>query len=181
MLATNFVSCKREKINPDNPEKNNEEELITTVKLTMTDASNISDIRTAIFKDPDGYGGNSYTQFDTIKLSANKIYNVSVELFDDTKTPPADITTEIKREADSHQFFYTVTGGVSLSVSYVDSDKDRYGVPLGISPIFTTGGVSSGYLTVTLKHQSFNKPRSGNGNISIGATDVEVTFRVLIQ
>ncbi|PIQ16288.1 MAG: hypothetical protein COW67_03840, partial [Flavobacteriales bacterium CG18_big_fil_WC_8_21_14_2_50_32_9] len=78
LAATLMVGCKKDK---DSPKPNNptppanEEELITTVKITFVDTAGVEPTVTVFFRDPDGDGGNAPTQFDTIRLAANSVYN----------------------------------------------------------------------------------------------------------
>ncbi|MCS6823534.1 MAG: hypothetical protein NZ529_04500 [Cytophagaceae bacterium] len=173
-------SCKKDKLDVEHPDNNNEQETMTSLQITLTNVSNNTDVSTFKFSDPDGMGGNPPVQSDTIKLKANQIYNGTIKILDESKNPPVDITPEIEREADGHQFFYTVSDSFMLTVGYAPDDKDRYGVPLGLKPIFEAKNAGVTSLKITLKHQGKNKPRSGDGNISIGATDIEVSFPVRI-
>ena len=75
-------SCKKDKLDPvENPPAQNEEELITTFKLTFTDSSGIDPTKEFYFKDIDGPGGNAPSLFDTIRINSNQTYLVSIELF----------------------------------------------------------------------------------------------------
>ena len=152
----------------------NESELITTVTLTMQEAGTANTV-TATFRDPDGEGGNAPAQFDEIVLKPNTVYNTSVILLDESKTPPGNVTEEIEEEAKDHQFFYTPTTGLTISVAYADVDTNN--IPFGLKTKFTTGAASAGQLKVTLKHQ----PGIKNNNIAPGETDVEIDFTAKVQ
>ncbi|MGV3585696.1 MAG: hypothetical protein ACO1OF_01740 [Adhaeribacter sp.] len=152
----------------------NESELITTVTLTMQEVGANNTV-TATFRDPDGEGGKDPVQFDQIILKPNAVYNTAVTLKNESVSPAQDITGEIAEEADDHQFFYTPTTGLNLTVAY--EDKDSKNLPLGLKTKITTGAASTGKLKVTLKHQAGTK----NNSISTGETDVELDFTTKVQ
>jgi hypothetical protein len=158
----------------DDEEPHNEGELITTVTLTMQEAGTANTV-TATFRDPDGEGGNVPTQFDEIVLKPNTVYNTTISLLDESKTPAENIGEEIEEEADEHQFFYTPTSGLNVTVAY--DDQDSKNLPLGLKTRVTTGAASTGKLKVTLKHQ----PGTKNNNIATGETDVELDFTTKVQ
>lgn len=172
-------ACKKDNDPVTQPVNPNEGELITTMKLVVKDSANTAQVSEFVFRDADGDGGQSPTTFDTIKLKANNTYLVSILLLDESKTPVDTISNEVLEEAEEHQLFYTAIEGANISFSY--SDKDDNAVPLGLSGKLRTGSVSKGKLQVQLKHQGTDKPKSGNGNINIGDTDIEVNFPILIQ
>jgi hypothetical protein len=152
----------------------NEGELITTVTLTMQEVGTTNTV-TATFRDPDGEGGNAPTKFDEIVLKPNAVYNTTITLLDESKNPAENITEEVEEEADEHQFFYTPTTGLNVTVAY--DDKDSKNLPVGLKTRITTGTASTGKLKVTLKHQ----PGTKNNNIATGETDVELDFTTKVQ
>jgi hypothetical protein len=169
-IAAGFmIGCDKDEEEPDN-----EEELITTVTLIMQEVGTTNTV-TAIFRDPDGPGGNAPTKFDEIILRPNKVYNTSITLLNESVNPPEDITKEVQDEAHEHQFFYTPTASLNVTVAY--DDKDKNNLPLGLKTKITTGAASTGKLKVTLKHQ----PGSKNNNIATGETDVEIDFTAKVQ
>ena len=82
----------------------NEEELITTVVVELTDNQGVKS--TFSFKDLDGEGGNAPSQFDPIVLGLNKTYSGKVKFLNESVSPADDITKEIKAEANDHQFYF---------------------------------------------------------------------------
>ncbi|GAA4309435.1 hypothetical protein [Nibribacter koreensis] len=159
--------------NDDEPTPENEEELITTVRLHATPQGGGNMIM-ATYKDVDGPGGQAPI-VNGLQLAANKVYDVRVEVLDESKTPAEDITQEVKEEADEHQFFYQPSTGLNLTVAYTDQDSKN--LPLGITTRMTTAAASTGTLRVILKHQ----PGTKNNSVNTGETDVEVTFPATIQ
>ena len=164
-----YTSCTKKDDTPDE-----EQELITTLKIVATNSTNAADVRTFVFKDTDGAGGNE-PSIDNIALAANEVYNVAIEVLDESKTPAENITAEIAEEKNDHQLFFVPSVGLNLTNTYQDADDNN--LPVGLATKFTTGAVSTGILTVTLKHQ----PGTKNNNIATGETDVQVNFSTVIQ
>ena len=177
-----FYSCKKDKnIIPD-PQSTDENEVITTIKLTFKEMSDSTKTITATFKDPDGTGGINYTIFDTIKLKKNNMYDLEILLLDETKTPAHIISDEVKEKGDQHQFFFTPSSGVPISIDYSDRDVNK--VPIGLLSHISTNGATTnnqGKLKIQLKHQGTDKPKTGQGDPTIGSTDVEVDFPIIIK
>lgn len=165
LVAGAYSACRNE----DDQHDQDENELITTLRLTATNAANAADVRTFSFADTDGDGGNPPT-IDTIVLAANAVYEVSISVLDESKTPAVDISAEIAAKKNEHQFFFTPSNGLNLSNTYQDTDDNN--LPVGLQTRFTTTAPSSGTLSVTLKHQ----PDTKNNNIATGSTDIMVDF-----
>ena len=168
-----MISC--DKSDPVIP---NEEELITTVTYTLT--SSTGEKVELNFKDLDGDGGQAPV-ITTGKLKPNTTYTGELKLLNETESPAENITLEIEEEALEHQFFFQVSGA-NATVTY--KDQDTGGNPLGLRSEVKTGAVSTGQLTITLRHEP-NKTASGvsQGNIANagGETDIEVTFPLTIE
>ena len=175
VLALTFTACKN-----DDPKPPNEQELITTVKLTFTNTSNASDKVEATWRDIDGEGGND-PKIDKLSLKAESTYNVTVTFWDETKKPAEDVTKEIKAEDDEHQVFYIAEG---FEITYVYSDKDANKKPLGLKGKVTTKAAGSGKLRIVLRHK-LEKGALGvsEGKIANakGDTDIDVKFDVTIR
>ena len=157
----------------EDPPDPNEEELITTVELTFTDTTSGSNPVTFRFADPDGEGGNAPTQFDTIMLNSNTVYNVAIKFLDESGTAVEDITEEVLEEADEHLVCYTSAGTLSVTAT----DMDGNGLAIGLAALCTTGAAEETTLTVNLRHQ----PGVKNGTCDVGETDVEVAFSVNVN
>jgi uncharacterized protein (DUF1697 family) len=170
-LLLNASSCKKP--------AENEEELITTLKVTLTDqASSIASVYQ--FRDTDGEGGNNPTQFDTIKLSPNKVYTCNITLLNESKTPAENITTEVEKEGEDHQFYYAPSSGLNATVAAYNADTK--GLPLGTTCNWTTTNASTGKIQIILKHKPGIKA-SGDA-VTIGETDIELPnggFYTIIQ
>jgi len=170
--------------NNDDPEPENEEELITTVRLTFTPATGGGAPVIATWEDLDGDGGIA-PQVSNITLARNTTYNLTLELLDNSRTPAANITQEIREEDEEHQFFFRTTGLTGMNIAYNDRDGDNR--PIGLTNTVTVpNAAATGTLTVILRHD-LNKAASGvaNGDITNagGDTDVETTppFQVTVQ
>ncbi len=167
-------ACKK-----DNHDHAHESELITTLRYTLVPASGGAPI-VLTFKDLDGNGGNPPVITNGI-LAANTVYNGTLELMNESKTPSENITTEIQNESTAHQFFFVVTGA-SLTVRYADQDTKNK--PLGLKTQVTTQQASAGKLQVVLRHEP-NKDGANVANGIItnagGETDIEVNFDVTVR
>ena len=174
------VACKKDDNDPAKPVNPNETELVTTVKLIIAPTSNPSAEMYASYRDLDGDGGNAPI-IDTIRLDANTEYNVQVLVLDETKNPVDTISKEIEEEKNAHQFFYSKIGSYNLTTTYLDFDGNNVPVGLSIKLNTTTGFTEkTNKYQVVLKHQPDLKPTSGNGDASLGETDLEVYFPILI-
>ena len=96
--------------------------------------------------------------------------------------PAEDISEEIEEEALEHQFFFQ-SSIQDLIIAY--ADVDALGTnPIGLQSTLTTGGVGSGSITITLKHEPLkDAPGVSDGDISEagGETDIAVTFPIDVQ
>lgn len=162
--------------NPDDPECiQNDEEVITTVRLTVRDSISDNIIGTYQWKDADGDGAGAPV-IDQINLPANGTYKVGLEVLNEIANPAEDITTEIQEEANDHQFFYHAHTA-NVTISYDDLDTHTPPLPVGLRTIWKTGAASTGTVHLTLKHQ----PGIKDGNESTGDTDVDVEFVTVVQ
>ncbi|MBL7882782.1 MAG: hypothetical protein JNL69_01835 [Bacteroidia bacterium] len=174
-----FTGCKKD----DSPTPEippplaNEEEVITTFTLYFTDSANVSNVISATFRDPDGDGGNPYTQFDTIHLMSNTTYYTQVVVLNETAVPADSISNEILEEANDHLFFYNVTGAnATVTITDLDSNTPTP-LPIGLQTKWRTGNVSSGTTQIILKHQ----PGIKDGTFAPGSTDIDLTFQTHIH
>ena len=160
-----------------------EEELITTLALTLTPSGGGSPI-TVRFRDLDGEGGNAPV-VDVLSVTAGTDYNGMVQVLNETETPPEDITEEVEEEAEAHQFFFETLGGFSAAtVEYADKESD-YGTytgadhPVGVAfTLSVPDNAQNGQLRVILSHFD-EAPKDGVSRSD--ETDIDVTFNVLVQ
>lgn len=167
-------SCKKDPIVDPN-----EGELITTVKLKLTDLQmGNAAVSEFIFQDLDGEGGVAPQKFDEIQLSKSRNYKCEIELLNESTTPVDQVTAEVLSEAVDHQI-YLIPNPPSL-VNIVYGDKDANNLPIGITSYWSTSAISgSGIMNITLKHKPGFKKL--DDLVSVGDTDVSIDFRIKIQ
>ncbi|MDX5418123.1 MAG: hypothetical protein LPK09_02825 [Hymenobacteraceae bacterium] len=161
----------------DDPGPEEEGEVITTVALSLT---------------PEGKGQDATATISTLSgtpvqngpltLKANTVYNATISLADDSKTPSVNVTNEIKQKSNEHLFVYSFTpeSGSTATVSVVAKDMDSNNRPVGLETTITTGpNTGAGKLRVVLKHQP-GGIKTGT-NTTAGETDVDVSFNVIVN
>ncbi len=160
----------------DNPTPVNEEEVITTLTVTLTPEGD-GTVVTLQSRDLDGDGPNPPVISVSGPLAGNTTYTGSIELLNETVSPPEDITEEIAEEDDEHQFFFAFTGSI-FETSYLDFDGDNN--PLGLEFSLETLTAGPATLTITLRHEP-KKPNDGTLADAGGETDIAQTFTLLVQ
>lgn len=180
-ILSTLASCSKDDKDVASPVNPNETELVTTVKLIIAPTANPSAEMYTSYRDLDGDGGSAPI-IDTIRLDANTGYRVQVLVLDETKSPVDTTSKEIEEERDVHQFFYSKIGTYDLTTTYLDFDDNN--VPLGMNIEVITGSAftaKTNKFQVVLKHQPGLKPTTGNGDESVGETDLEIYFPILIK
>ncbi len=173
LVSALFVSCSDD---DDTPDPVNEEELITTMTITLTPQGGAGDI-TLQTQDLDGDGPNAPVITVSGPLAASTTYTGSIVLLNETENPAENITLEVAEEDDEHQFFYVTTGSIT-GVTYTDQDGN--GNPVGLSFELTTGAAGAATLQATLRHEP-KKPNDGTLADAGGETDITETFNVTVQ
>ncbi|MCO4774134.1 MAG: type 1 periplasmic binding fold superfamily protein [Deltaproteobacteria bacterium] len=190
-MTTLLAGCE----DPTDPGDQNEQELITTVELTLTPDGGGDDV-VARWADPEGDGS---PVIDDVLLDAGG-YTLAVRFLDELSSPVEDISEEVAAEADEHQVFFTgpgVEGPASTAeaatvLTHAYTDTDDNGLPLGLeNSVDAVAGTTE--LTVTLRHLPMQGDvaqktegiagtvaEAGIGAIA-GDTDAEVTFSVDVQ
>ena len=166
-----FSGCKGDEVDPveDN-------ELITTVKLTFSDGA-INQIFQ--YADSDGDGGKSPI-IDKIVLKKNTAYTLTISILDESKSPVFDIGKEVEEEADEHLFVYTPSPSTLLTYTYQDKDSKGYGI--GLKGNIISNNTGSGMLKVQLRHQPpVNGMASKNGTPTPGSDDVNIDFEIKVE
>ncbi|MRH99296.1 type 1 periplasmic binding fold superfamily protein [Kriegella sp. EG-1] len=167
-----FTSCSDD---DENPEVVNEEEVITTMNVTLSATG--TETITLTSQDLDGDGPNAPEVNVSGNLSASTVYSGSIELLNETETPAEDITVEVEEEGDEHQFIFVTSGSVA-STAY--SDEDANGNPIGIEFTLTTGEAGTGTIQITLRHEP-KKPNDGTLADAGGETDIVQIFTVTVE
>lgn len=165
---------------PDDPVIPNEEEVITSVKLTLIPIGASSGAEFS-YTDFDGDGGNDpVITFDT--LEEGKTYKASLSFLNEIEDPTENITEEIEEEAQEHQVFLVPSDSSAMTIIYMDNDGAGY--PLGIKSQFTTKKWGDYTLQVILRHQPDKNAEGvsdGDPTNAGGETDIEVNFSVYIR
>lgn len=169
-----FIACSND--DDATPLPVNEEEVITTLRVTLTPINGGTEIILET-RDLDGDGPNAPLVTVSGNLSANNNYRGKILLLNETVNPPENITEEVIEEAEEHQFFFTIAGGLDVSTTYIDFDSNLNA--LGTEFTLDTRGPSSGTITFTLRHEP-TKPNTGLADAG-GETDVAATFNVIVE
>jgi hypothetical protein len=153
-----------------------EEVLPNEVTLTLMSPQGNA---TAVWRGATDVNGTA-TRIDTLVLAAGRTYTGKITAVNNAKTPTVDLTAEYKKEADEHQFFYTVTGDAQNRVSITITDKDGNNLPLGLEFTVTTtsGGTARGTLNVVLGHYDDVKKMGTNRSPE---SDIDINFPVVIR
>lgn len=176
LLGLLVISCNNDEVVV--PPVTNEEELITTVKVTLTNGSNSIVLQS---KDLDGDGPNAPVVIVVGNILANTTYVGSVQFLNESVNPADNITEEILAEDEDHQIFYLLSSGLG-TITYTDNDSNNK--PVGLGFTYQTNAAGTGNLVVTLRHlPSKSAPGVASGNIANagGSTDAEVTLPITIQ
>lgn len=168
-----LISCSND---DDNPVPVNEEELITTITVTLNPQGGGATV-TLQSKDLDGDGPNAPEITVSGNLTANATYGGVIVLLNETEAPAENITDEVAEEDEEHQFFFSTTGAIT-AVDYADSDGN--GNPVGILFTLQTGDAGGGSITITLRHEP-TKPNDGTLAGAGGETDIAQTFTVTVE
>ena len=170
LLVFGLQSCSEDN---DRPEMINEEEVITSVRVTRTSGNETVSMSSV---DLDGDGPNPPVVNVQGNLGSNKTYTGSIRFLNEAESPAEEITEEVAEEADEHQVFYTFSGGIS---SVIATDTDSNSNPLGLTFNLTTNDAGNATLGFTLRHEP-KKPNAGILDAG-GETDVEVLFNVVVE
>ena len=158
----------------DNPDVINEQETITTVRLTVTEEGST--------EDPDEYTWLDGDESVAITLSADSSYNFKLEFLDESDPAEVeDITEEVIELADEHYVFFETadlmgTSFTSASDDTIDSDD----IGINLSTDWTTTDASTGLIRAYLIHEPTTKSGSVRDDFG-GETDVQVDFDVTIE
>ena len=175
LLAIPFLyfSCSDD---DDAPEPINEEEVITTMIVTLVNHMNGSDVVTMQTQDLDGDGPNAPEVNVSGPLTAGTSYSGSIEWLNEMEDPAEIVTEEILEEDDEHQVFFSAAG---VGMEFVYMDFDGNGNPLGTQFVLAPLEAGSGSVTITLVHEP-EKPNDGSPPAG-GSIDMQTTFPVTVE
>ncbi|TXH24253.1 MAG: type 1 periplasmic binding fold superfamily protein [Cyclobacteriaceae bacterium] len=163
-----FASCS------DDPEATNEEEVITTVIVTLQPAEGETVTLTWDDTNLDAVVDESEIVVSKSLISSTA-YGATIQLLNKSADPVTDITEEVKDEDEDHIFCFTVT---TVGIAITNLSKDSNELPVGITSTWTTSAPStSGTVTITLRHQPGVKTGDCPG---AGDTDASITFPISV-
>lgn len=191
LLATfliSFSACQS-----DDPEDENEGELITDVTLKFTEVNATGTAIGTPFEvvatDPDGLELGANPTIGTITLSAGKRYLLEIDLFN--RIENEDITEEILEDADEHQFFFLGSAFVGTPIlTYTYADEDQNGRPVGLRgfvQVVPTPTTNNAQFRIVLRHDlnkafaGLNNPHFENFVQAGGETDMDITFPLVLN
>ena len=172
LLLVTAASCSKD--DDPLPEAVNEEEVITTMEITLTSGASVIILKT---QDLDGDGPNAPVVTVSGNLAAGTTYDGVMKFLNELESPAENITEEVEEEDLDHQVFFTVGSGLDVTTEY--SNFDSAGNNLGTQFKLTAGSASSGNLTFTLIHEP-TKPNTGLASAG-GETDIDATFSITIE
>lgn len=163
-----FASCS------DDPEATNEEEVITTVIVTLQPTEGETVTLTWDDTNLDAVVDESEIVVSNSLISSTA-YAATIQLLNKSADPVTDITEEVKDEDEDHIFCFTVT---TVGIAITNLSKDSNELPVGITSTWTTSASSaSGTVTITLRHQPGVKTGDCPG---AGDTDASITFPISV-
>jgi len=157
----------------------NEQEVITTVEITLTNDSGSYQLS---WEDLDGDGPDEAIVNGATMPAGT--YSCEVEIYNKTVPEEDDeyrVTLEILEEDLDHQFFFTPLNGLDVSYNYTDMDSD--GNPIG-QTFDLTANVSGGDLNVVLLHEPEKNAEGvpdGDMTNAGGETDIDITFPITVE
>lgn len=187
LLATfAFTSCQS-----DDPKPENDGEVITDVILSFQELDLSGNPTGAIttFKasDPQGIEVGSTPTIDNVTLTTGRIYQMRIEVRNSIAN--TDITPEILKEADEHQFYFLGTAFVGTNVltyTYADPSGDLLGL-VGKVMVARSPGFNNANMRIVLRHAlDKNFPGATNPNFEDfiqagGETDLDITFPLILE
>lgn len=173
LLVLSMIAMTACSNDDDTPEQINEEELITQVVVTLTEAGTSN---TEVYEWNEGSGASG-----AINIEAGKTYEATVGFFDTTNPSDIeDITEEVIAEADEHVVFYEVGSGALTIQSAANDIEDTAGSPIGINTLWNADGSTSTNVVIYLVHEPTSKTGETRGDLG-GETDVQVSFTVAVN
>jgi hypothetical protein len=153
-------------------DKQLEQEVVTTIKVKLTDLTGDAKTFTWEKKDP-----NSAVApiVDTIKLVANKIYTGELTILNASVSPVSDLTQEIRDKKADHLFVFRST---SPNVNIKITDLDANQKVVGLTTTWTVQAISGGNVNILLKHLP---DKTAANPETTGSTDIDAIFPIKVQ
>ncbi len=192
-IATACVGC----LEVDDPNNDDEQEVITTVVLTFTPGDAGAAV-IAKHADPEDDGN---PVIDAITLRNNVLYTLTVEFLNELEDPAEDITEEVSEESDEHQVIIYGSGVAGPAtgeeadgvITHAYDDEDDNGLPIGLKNRMTPVRVGQGDFKVMLRHlpvengsaqktEGLAEQFATGGSAGIpGDIDADVTFPITVE
>ncbi len=158
----------------DDPESTNEEEVITTVSVTLT-----PEVGAAVNLSWDDTNLDAIVDDSEITVSGSLLINTEYEavvgLLNKSADPDIDVAEEVAGEAEDHILCFTATG---INLTVTDRNVDKHGLPVGITSTWKATTAGEGTVNITLRHQPGVKTGDCPG---AGETDASITFNIEIS
>lgn len=163
-----------------------EEELITQVEITLTNATDASDSVTITASDPDGNGADLTFSPARVTLRTGATYEGSIRLRDTVNDE--EITEEIEEEAEEHLFRYSFSPASAGTVTITDTESDYttvdenggdFAVGLDFRAAVASGAAGNGTLNAVLYH--FDEGPKTSSTATSDEIDVDIAFPVVFQ
>ncbi len=162
-----------------------DQELITQVVITMTNAANAADVRTITATDADGDGAGLVFSPASVTLTPGATYTATIELNDTIND--VSITGEIEGESEEHLFAYAFTPASAGTVTITDRESDYTtedengagDLPVGLEFRVTVapGATGTGTFNATLFHFDEGAVKS-SGTATSDERDIDIDFPV---
>ena len=179
IIALIFTGCSDDD-DTTTPDPVNEQEVITTVEVTLTATDGTDYVLS--WEDIDGDGpGEAVINGATMPSGT---YSGDIQIYNKTVDPSDDeyvVTTEILEEDLDHQFFFSAGTGLNVTTTYTDMDSASNPIGQQFSMTATSG---SGDFNVVLLHEPDKNAAGvpgGDMTNAAGDTDVDITFPIVIQ
>ena len=180
VVALIFTGCSDDDdTTPNTPDPVNEQEVITTVEVTLSDGTNLLPIILG------RYGWRwSGRGCDLRRYNPCGSYSGDIQLFNKTVDPSDDeyvVTAEILEEDLDHQFFFSAGTGLNVTTTY--TDMDSAGNPIGQQFSMTATSGSGDFNVVLLHEPDKNAAGVPDGDMTnaAGDTDVNIVFPIVVQ
>jgi len=180
----------------DNPDDDNEGEVITSIRLTFTPAAGAAVVAT--HADPENDGD---AIVDDITLANGTEYTLTLEFLNELEDPAEDITAEVADEAAEHQVIIYGSGvsgpatgdSGTARVEHEYADEDENGLPIGLENTITGITTGTGEFKVMLRHmppendaavknETVAEDFASDGSAGIGGDiDIDVTFALTVE
>lgn len=157
----------------------NDQELITQVRITLTNTADAADVVVITASDPDGDGAGLTFSPASAVLRPGAMYDGTITL-DDTVNGES-ITEEVEEEADEHLLRYAFAPSAAGTVTLTDRESDYGGtrdLPVGLTFRAEVAASASGSGTMNAILYHFDEAPKTSGTATSDEIDVDIDFPV---